>query len=481
MTIRTIGDLLDVVPHLGFEGSRAALRRRIKGFSTDSRSLKKGEAFIALVGENFDGHDFIEIAAERGASVAIIAQRRSAGGDEPASSLPMIVVEDTLVAYGQIASAHRSQFACPVIAVAGSNGKTTTKELVADVLSRRYNVLRTEGNLNNLIGVPAMMLRMTKEHTAAVIEIGTNTPGEIERLCAILRPTHGLVTNIGREHLELLGSIEGVAEEEGALFRYLQAHGGTAFVNVDDSHIAPMAKTLGRSITYGTKKRAQIMGRVGKLDQSGAPSLEVIDRRKGESKPLRLQLKTPGQHTAANALAAAAVGLALNVAPTKIAAVLESFRPHIYKGGYARLATMTAANGARVLNDTYNANPDSLRVALRTLAAMKPQKGGRRIVVLGDMKELGASSRAEHEAVADEIVRTGKIDIAIFHGSEMRRAYRRLNAAEDSPTTALFFADKDRLNRSLAGMLAPADILLVKGSRGMRMEEVVLPLLEKRL
>jgi UDP-N-acetylmuramoyl-tripeptide--D-alanyl-D-alanine ligase len=471
----TIGELLDAIPHLHYTGTAASRRRKITGFSTDSRSLTTGEIFVALIGENFDGHDFIGVAAERRAAAAVVSRNRLADRALTDSPLPLIYVDETLTAYGQIATAHRTRFKYPVIAIAGSNGKTTTKELVADVLAVRYNVLRTEGNLNNLIGVPAMMLRMRAEHSAAVIEIGTNMPGEIERLCDILRPTHGLITNIGREHLELLGSVEGVAEEEGALFRYLAAHDGTAFVNLDDPYIAAMAKKLTKRVTYGRINRAEIVGKIGKLDAFGAPMLHVADVRKEEPKAFDVQLKTPGKHTAANALAAATVGLAMKVAPTKIRRTLEAFEPRIYKAGYARLAPMRAANGARILNDTYNSNPDSVRVALETLRSIRPERGGCRIVVLGDMKELGKASRMEHEAVGRAIGETSGIDIAMFYGDEMRRAHRTLENAGSS-VRSFHFASSDSLAQALEAMLAPQDIVLVKGSRGMKME-AVLPIL----
>lgn len=472
MTIATIRDLADLLSDSRYIGKAGGARRGIKGFSTDSRSLKKGEAFFALVGENFDGHAFIDAVAANGASVAVVSEGWFERQKELHDLMPVIVVPDTLAAYGQVAAAHRSGFDIPVIAVAGSNGKTTTKELIADLLATKHTVLRTEGNLNNLIGVPAMLLRMTPEHTAAVIEIGTNMPGEIAALCRILRPTHGIITNIGREHLELLGSIEGVAREEGALFEYLAETGGMAFVNLDDPHLAAMEKSLPKKLTYGRGKRAEILGKKGKLNQFGAPALEIVDGRKGAAKGFSLQLQTPGEHTAQNALAASAVALAMRIAPRDIKRVLESFEPPVYKGGYARLAPMVASNGAVVLNDTYNANPDSTIVALETLASLKPKQGGRRIAVLADMKELGSCSADEHAKIGRAIATMAKIDLAIFHGDEMRRAYESL-AAEGKGAQRFFFADKSKLADWLASMLAPADVLLVKGSRGMKMEDVV--------
>lgn len=476
MSIGTLRDLLSILPHDTFTGTAATARRTVRGYSTDSRSLKKGEVFIALTGEQFDGHAFIESIAGKGAAAAVVSRKWFGGNGEREHLLPMIVVENTLAAYGRIATGHRSQFSYPVIAVAGSNGKTTTKELAADVLATKHNVLRTEGNLNNLIGVPAMMLRMSAEHTTAVIEIGTNSPGEIARLCEILRPTHGIITNIGREHLELLGSVEGVAREEGALFEYLAANGGTAFVNLDDPHIARMGRALEKKVTYGRGTGAQIAGKKGKLNEAGAPLLEITDRRRGEPRSFSVQLRTPGEHTAQNALAAAAVGLALRIPPTQVRKVLEQFQPHIYKGGYARLAVMKAAGGVTVLNDTYNANPDSTIAALRALLALKPGRGGRRIALLGDMKELGASSAAEHRGIGDELVRLPKVDLAILFGDEMHYAYQALSAA--APQRAMYFAARQEMLDALATLVSPADVILVKGSRGMKMEEAVRKLLE---
>ncbi len=468
--------LLVLEPHR-YTGTRASERRKVAGFSTDSRSLKKGEVFVALTGETFDGHAFVEDVARRGASAAIVARRWFE--EHGPAALPLVVVDDTLEAYGRLATAHRAAFEIPVIAVAGSNGKTTTKELIANVLGARYTVLRTEGNLNNLIGVPATMLRLRAEHTAAVIEIGTNTPGEIARLCAILRPTHGIITNIGREHLELLGSVEGVAREEGALFEYLAAHGGTAFVNVDDARLRRMARTLPARIRYGRAAVADVQGKRGALDRSGAPLVAITDRRKASARAFTVQLRTPGLHTAQNAVAAAAVGLALRVSQRDVKRALEAFETPVYKSGYARLAPMTAGNGARLLNDTYNANPESALAALATLAAMKPERGGIRIAVLADMKELGRSSRAEHRKIGEELARMKGIGLALFHGAEMRAAYRALVASGITMRMKpMHFADKDALIEALLAILSPNDVVLVKGSRGMRMEDVVKRLVE---
>ena len=474
MIIRSLADLGTILPDADTAGAGFSPRRAIRGVSTDSRSLKKGELFVPLAGESFDGHDFLSVAQARGAAAALVSRRwLEGGGEKGGGDFPLLVVDDTLEAYGRIATAHRAEFRYPVIAVAGSNGKTTTKDLLTALLATRYNVLATEGNLNNLIGVPATILRMTDEHTAAVIEIGTNAPGEIARLCQILRPTHGVITNIGREHLELLGSLDGVAREEGKLFEYLKENNGVAYVNIDDPYLKAMGRGLPHAVRYGRGRTADIGARVGRLDQSGAPALTIIDRRAAEPKEIALQLGTPGIHTATNAVAAAAIALTLKVSPTRVKKALSEFTPRSYRAGYARLLAMVAANGARVLNDTYNSNPDSVRAALVTLAAMKPGKGGRRIAVLGDMKELGASSAEEHRRIGREAAGDRRIDIVIFHGEEMRLAHEAARQVKDARAESLFFARKDELSDAVAAMLKSEDILLVKGSRGMKMEDVV--------
>jgi UDP-N-acetylmuramoyl-tripeptide--D-alanyl-D-alanine ligase len=470
--IATVRDLLRTLPGARLVGAPSATRRAIGGFSTDSRSLKKRDLFIALVGERFDGHDFV--AGAKDAAAVLVNESWLAGHPDASSPVPIIAVDDTLRAYGDIAAAHRAEFDIPVVAIAGSNGKTTTKELVGDVLATRYSVLRTEGNLNNLIGVPATILRITGEHTAAVVEIGTNTPGEIARLCEILQPTHGVITNIGSEHLELLGSLEGVAEEEGALFAWLARTGGTAFVNLDDRYLAGMGRDLPKAVTYGRTARADVRGRFGRLDANGAPSIEIFDRRRAAQAPIRVQLRTPGMHTAVNALAAAAIGLTLGVTPARIARALAVFEPRTYGAGYARLAIVRSPKGTTILNDTYNANPDSMLAAMATLRAMKPRRGGRRIVVLGEMKELGASSPEEHARIGRAIVDGGSIDRALFYGEEMRNAFNAIGAGEG--VEAEFFDAKSALIAALDDF-GERDIVLVKGSRGMKMEEVVAALM----
>lgn len=463
MTFNTLTDVANAISGSRLAGDGAT---PVAGFSTDSRSIQSGEVFIALRGENFDGHEYVDDVLAKGAAGAIVANDWLLERDETVRGA-LIAVRDPLGAYGELARAHRRTFTCPVIAVAGSNGKTTTKELIGAVLSNAFIVHKTTGNLNNLIGVPATLLKMTPEHTAGVIEIGTNTPGEIEQLCTILEPTHGIITNIGREHLELLGSIEGVAEEEGALFRYLDANGGTAFVNVDDAQLVRVSAGVKKKVTYSVRSEADLRGNIERLSESGAPVVALDD---ANGQATMIELKLPGVHSATNAVAAAAVALAFGVSREQVKATLESFEPLTYSTGYARLAPVRAKNGALILNDTYNANPDSMTVAFDTLRAMPLPPGGRKIVILGEMRELGASSAEEHASLGREIAASGGIDAAYLFGSEMAHAD---TALQQERFASFHFTEKAPLIERLRGEITPNDIVLVKGSRGTKMEEVV--------
>ncbi|MCE2503729.1 MAG: UDP-N-acetylmuramoyl-tripeptide--D-alanyl-D-alanine ligase [Chlorobi bacterium] len=474
MRISTIQQLHDI---LGGEyaGAAASLRRGIKGISTDTRSLKKGEAFLAIKGENFDGHNFLTEAVRKGASVGVVEHDWYLVNARKKLKMPLIVVRDTLDAYGRIALAHRRSFKIPIIAVAGSSGKTSTKEMISSVLEQKFNVLKTEKNFNNRIGVPATILKLTKRHDVAVVEIGTNMPGEIGALCRAIEPTHGVITNIGHEHLELLQSIDGVAEEEGTLFKWLTAHGGTGFVNLDDDIVKALGQGLANPVTYSRTKRGDYQVKVGRLNEGGAPGIQVLSHKRKSIKQVKAQLNTPGKHTAYNAAVAVAVGATLGVPATKIRKGLEEYRPDVdISQGYARLAMIRLEDGGRILNDTYNANPDSMRVALETLAGIKISKKGSRIAVLADMAELGTYASEEHRKVGELIAEMEKIDVAIFFGRQMRYAYEAI-ALADQPArvTSFFFRKKDKLIHVLNNLRTSKDIVLVKGSRSMKMEEVV--------
>lgn len=434
---------------------------RITGISTDSRTINEGELFVALRGPNFDGHRFLAEAFAKGAVAAIIDRE---GGIEPVKTMPLLVVPDTTKALGELARYYRLKFNIPVLAIGGSNGKTTTKEMIAAVLRRRYAVLSTEGNLNNHIGVPHTLFRLKRKHEIAVIEIGTNHPGEIAYLCRVLEPTHGLITNIGREHLEFFRTLSGVAKEEGALFDALAQHDDAiAFVNMDDAFLRQRAKRVKNKVTYGCNSPAAVRGKIGDVDAAGR--LELRIRRRGSKREMRVRLSLPGAHNAINALAAAAVGLTFRVPVAEIKSALEGFQPVSM-----RMEILTIS-GVTIYNDTYNANPDSVRAALRTLVSA--QVTGKRIAVLADMNELGEASQAEHTRIGKELSAL-PIDYLLTYGEHARYIH---DAADVK--FKVHYQQKNILAEYLCELLSPGDAVLVKGSRGLKMEDVVVFIQER--
>src|ERR1041384_2151147 len=312
----TLQDLL-CVGHTAMWNIDRLNGRAFTGVSTDSRSVGSGELFFAIRGESLDGHQFVETAFRRGAACAVVDRRGDNTGYLPR---PLLVVHDTTKAYGRLANIYRKKFNIPFLAVAGSNGKTTTKEMIAKVLKSRYTVLSTEGNLNNHIGVPRTLFRLHAGYELAVVEVGTNHFGELENLCSILEPTHGLIKHVGREHLEFFKTLGGVAKAEGELFEALGTN-GTGFVNADDRRVASQAARLRRRVSYGFAK-GSIRGKIKGVGANGCAEIVVNERNR---RPFTLRLRTPGLHAASNALASSAVGLSFGVPAREIARSLGSF------------------------------------------------------------------------------------------------------------------------------------------------------------
>jgi UDP-N-acetylmuramoyl-tripeptide--D-alanyl-D-alanine ligase len=450
----TIKELLSV-PHVVSRNFKALTAKKFSGVSTDSRTIKPGELFLAIRGEHFDGHKFVTRAFSQGAICAVIDQ------DADISMLadhPLFVVKDTVEALGKLANIHRKKFGIPIIAVAGSNGKTTTREMIASVLGTQYSVLSTKGNLNNHIGVPQTLFRLMRRHEIAVIEIGTNHFGELKYLCEILNPTHGLITNIGREHLEFFQNINGVAKAEGELFKSM-GKTGSGFVNADEKLIVQQAKQLKRKITYGfSKRRNQIQGRLIEVNNNGCPEFSVRAERKKE---FGVKLSVPGTYAMMNGLAAAAVGVTFGIKPNNIKRALEGFTC-IGK----RMESITVGS-ITILNDTYNANPDSVISALGTIRSMKCK--GNKIIVLADMLELGDAAQKEHELIGKVVGDMG------FEYGELAK-YINISA---TVKTKIHYEQKNILSEYTAELLSDGDIVLVKGSRGMKMEDVVTFLIER--
>jgi UDP-N-acetylmuramoyl-tripeptide--D-alanyl-D-alanine ligase len=460
----TKSDILGI-PHyrtLGFEGIKSF---QVSGVSIDSRSVKTGELFLAIRGDQFDGHNFISKAIEAGAT-GIMVERRWAESNEAmmvSIHVPRIIVENTIHALGLLANLYRRKFDIPVIAIGGSNGKTTTKDMLKSVLGTTYCILCTEGNLNNHIGVPQTLFRLEKRHEVALVEIGTNHPGEIDYLCAILEPTHGLITNIGREHLEFFGSLEGVAKAESELFEWLAKHQGIAFVNADDIYLARLSKKLKKVIRFGFSTRGVfIKGTVESFNQNAQALLHVKPQGK---KSLKCLVGIPGEHNAKNALAAAAVGCTMKVPPTDIQKALASFPSSSKRMQVQRIAKVT------ILNDTYNANPDSTLAALATLHAMKAK--GKKIAILADMLELGPQAIDLHRQIGKTLAQN---DINMLLTFGLLSKFLHDTAIVEIKA---HFESKATLTEYLVHAVADGDIILIKGSRGMKMEEVVTNLGER--
>jgi UDP-N-acetylmuramoyl-tripeptide--D-alanyl-D-alanine ligase len=457
----TAKDILALPHHqaFGFERAKDIV---LTGVSTDSRTIQPGDLFIPLRGDTFDGHNFITKAVEAGAA-AIIADSKWVEANQilfSSLNVPRLIVEDTIHTFGRLANAHRKKFKIPVIVIGGSNGKTTTKEMVSAVLRTKFQVLNTEGNLNNHVGVPRTILRLEKEHQVAVLEIGTNHFGEIDYLCSIVEPTHVLITNVGREHLEFFGSLDGVSRAEGEAFQWLRQHRrttGIGFVNQDDGRLKKQSKGIHKAITYGFAKGiASVKGKVQSINENACVQLEVRQRTK---KPFRVQLSVPGNHNAFNALAAATVGLTLKVPVKRIQQALSSV------SSASKRMQVLKLDSVIVLNDTYNSNPDSVMAALGVLGSIGTP--GKKIAVLADMLELGKNSIDEHKRIGEAVTTSG-VKYLLTYGPLSRHTHDTAAMADKS-----HYEQKAPLSEFLFGLLSPGDVVLIKGSRGMKMEEVV--------
>ena len=420
----------------------------VEGVSTDTRAIAKGALFIALAGERFDAHDFLDQAMAAGAGALLVAD----AGKLPAG-VSAVVVDDTRLALGRLAAAWRREFTLPVIAVTGSNGKTTTKEMIAAILKAAHGaaVLSTRGNLNNDIGLPLTLLGLSAAHRAAVIEMGMNHPGEIAYLAPIGAPTVALVTNAQRAHLEGMGDLDEVAREKGAIFSGLPAE-GVAVINADDSYAGYWrGVAAGRPVrSFAIDGAADV---VGKVRQHGLETAIDLSAPEGE---VHIALRIPGRHNARNAVAAAAACLAAGVPMAAVVAGLESF-----SGVKGRLQRRAGQQGAEILDDTYNANPDSVRAGIDVLASTI----GRKLLVLGDMGEIGEACAQYHDEIGGYAKSQG-VDLLFALGEATKAAVRNFGDG------ARHFCHVDKLIAAAEKELGPETTVLVKGSRFMKMERV---------
>jgi UDP-N-acetylmuramoyl-tripeptide--D-alanyl-D-alanine ligase len=428
-----------------------AQQERFTGISTDTRTVKQGDLFIPLVGENFDGHDFIDKAIQNGAAGIVFSRKEMCIPEH----ITAIAVTDTLLALQNLARFHRQRFTIPIVAITGSNGKTTTKDMAAAVLSNQFQVLKTNANYNNEIGLPLTLLQLTKQHEVAVVEMGMRGRGQISQLANIALPTIGIITNVGETHLELLGSIENIAAAKAELLDVIPEN-GLSILNGDNVHVREMSKQAKSRILLFGLEQGDIKA---ENIQMKAQSMNFVCR--FANNQFSVEIPTTGRHNVYNGLAAIVLGMELGMTPESICAGLKNFnaspmRLHIEKlGDYL------------IVNDAYNASPMSMSAAIETLVEVAQD---RKVAVLGDMLELGSIAVAAHEKIGEQLAKN-HVDIVITVGEL---------AANIAKKASLYGIDKvvacsnhEEAQEALHKLLEPGDTILIKGSRGMKMESII--------
>lgn len=411
---------------------------------TDTRKIVRGALFFALKGPNFNANSFAESALKAGCSAAVV-------DDPDLSGRPhMLLVEDGLRSLQDLARFHRRKMSIPVLAITGSNGKTTSKELINAVLSETFSCLATTGNLNNHVGVPLTLLRLRGQHELAIVEMGANHQGEIAALCDIAEPTHGLVTNIGRAHLEGFGGEAGVKKGKSEIYRYLEKSGGLAFIHADDPVLAEVSGDV-RRITYGTHKLYDVIGKDCTREQTVSFKFTTRYGEKNWSGLQVINTHLVGRYNYVNCLAAACAGVHFKVPAEKIGHAMESYQPTMNR------SQQVDSGRNRLIMDAYNANPDSMRVAIENFAAFP---GDRKMVLLGDMFELGEFSKREHEKVVS-LLREKNLEEACLVGEHF---------SVTDHSGFHWFPDTGECRKFLQTLGPRGYTILIKGSRSMKME-----------
>ena len=426
--------------------------KHIKGISIDSRRIEPQEVFWSIKGENFDGHDFVKEVHLKNALCSVVEKRRSHEFSE--LGIPVAIVPDSIKALQELANLHRAKYSIPVLCLTGSNGKTTTKEMLAQMMLTKMNVHKTKGNQNNQIGCPLTMLKLSDMHEIAIVELGTNQFGEIDILSKMVEPTHALVTLIGDTHLEFLKDRKGVAKEKLTLFDNLK-DGATVYQNLDDPFIAKYNRKNLRYVTYSFEKDAQYKGEYGPIDENGCGSLIINGK-------LKMQLNVPGLHNVHNALASAAVGLDTGFTEDEVVRALEGYM------GYEKRMQVIKWKDVTIVNDAYNANPASMELAIESVLKIKHK--GKVVLALGDMNELGKKSLEMHKKILEFAIDRGVQQIFLV-GDKMKEAVSKLNKTKQKKLT--HFESLKTLADELVKDVGEGDILLLKGSRSMQMETVM--------
>ncbi|MGZ3777986.1 MAG: UDP-N-acetylmuramoyl-tripeptide--D-alanyl-D-alanine ligase [Mucilaginibacter sp.] len=421
--------------------------------STDTRKIAPDSLFFALKGENFDANTFAKQAVEAGAAYAVIDNPDFKAGDQ------FLLVDDVLAALQDLARHHRRQLNIPVIGLTGTNGKTTTKELINAVLSQHFNTYATQGNLNNHIGVPLTILSINSAHEAAVIEMGANHQKEIELLCSISQPSHGLITNVGKAHLEGFGGVEGVRKGKGELYDFLGRHRHITFINCDDPVLVNMAleRDLHPVIYYGESDTSSLVS--GKIiENSPLLTLEWNDKRSEKNHAVKTQLT--GEYNLPNILAAICMGLYFDIDPHKINTGISGYQPKNNRSQITHTATNT------LICDYYNANPSSMAVAIENIGKLS---ANHKVLILGDMFEMGQESASEHQAVIKKALDTD-VDERIFIGPDFAGS-RKSEVGSRKP--AVFYATVEEAIAAFKAHPIRNSTVLIKGSRGMALERLV--------
>ena len=435
---------------------------RVAGVSIDSRTIRAGELFIAIHGPRHDGHDHVASALERGALAAVVAQAQLS---QYAAEIGgrCIVVDDTFAALRQLARAVREAWSGKIAGVTGSVGKTTTKEILAALLGTNLRVLKSEGNLNNEYGLPLTLFRLEESHQAAVLEMGMSRRGELARLAEIARPDVGIVTRVAPAHLEFFSSVDEIALAKRELIEGLNGRESTAVLNADDPRVAAFgAFAPGRVLTYGIEKPAFFMA--AEIEDRGALG-SAFDYLSPEGR-VRLELSVPGRHAISNALAALAAASVWNKGAAEAQSVFRSLRAPAMRGELLQFS-----NGAALINDSYNSSPAALQAMTELLAATPNFR--RRILAAGEMRELGAQSPDLHREAGRIAAKTGKIDWVIGVTGDAAQIVEGAVAAGIPRAHTRFFGTPQEAAEFLESFLASGDLLLVKGSRGVKMEQIV--------
>lgn len=431
-------------------GAECPAEKVIEEISTDTRNLPAGCLFIAIKGERFDGHTFIKQAIENGAAAAV--------SEYPVEECPCIAVKNTRTALLEIAKYYRSKFNPILVGITGSVGKTTTKEMIALVLSEKYNTLKTQGNLNNEIGLPKTLFNLDSSHQAAVIEMGMSDFGEIERLSNAAAPTIGVITNIGFSHIENLKSQEGILKAKLEILKGMEDN-APLIVNGDDGYLAPLKEEFRNSrpvYLYGTDEKCDV--RAKNIIESNGITNFVLEYNETETE---IQIPCAGKHNVLNASAAFCVGILSGLNEKEIVSALKKYKPDGMRQNIVKKGNNT------VIIDCYNASPDSMKATLNVLAGMECK--GRKVAVLGDMLELGEASEKLHKMVGKLVSETSP-DMLFCYGHDAEYISRE---AEKTGINSYFTDDKSDLTEKIMNYIKPEDIIMFKASRGMKLEEVI--------